>query len=454
MGSSRTLVYSTAVVLVLLSSATTDEQHDVTLDFEFMQEIQKPDLSGMQRPLGYFLDEGLPDFKPRSFSGPPVLDYPVKFPLGRPTSKNLQAICLDGDHRPRYPDSYFPKSGFGQQRRKASAVNKAESWFSTCCKRNQTWERDVVLCCATQAWELSVESFCEEDSSVKDRLYSCCSLRGSDRLNCFHNSAPNPNYEPTEILPVPPLPFTANFNFDPNTCQSRTVPKKVDITFPPGRPTADTIESLCGNQKLRPLYTVKCLPGLDYEWLAHQAKAINRIEKAFKQCCRKKQGVLNCADQKWREELNKFCLGENGKEEDFHCCKGGGGNERYNCFQNASPDPHYNMTSANEELSLPKICNTHKMIKNKFPVGFPLKSFVNQCCLPISEQDKSLCFAQKLEEISGSLCLKRKSPPAVHHCCHMPSQEAPQCISKILMDAITKATKVLRHNKKKKCPYA
>lgn len=88
-------------------------------------------------------------------------------------------------------------------------------------------------------------------------------------------------------------------------CLSRTVPKKVDITFPPGRPTADTIESLCGNQKLRPLYTVKCLPGLDYEWLAHQAKAINRIEKAFKQCCRKKQGVLNCADQKVKQETYK-----------------------------------------------------------------------------------------------------------------------------------------------------
>lgn len=81
--------------------------------------------------------------------------------------------------------------------------------------------------------------------------------------------------------------------------------QKVDINFPPGRPTADTIESLCGNQKLRPLYTVKCLPGLGYEELARQAKTINRIEKGFKQCCKKKQDVLNCADGKVKQDTYK-----------------------------------------------------------------------------------------------------------------------------------------------------
>lgn len=80
---------------------------------------------------------------------------------------------------------------------------------------------------------------------------------------------------------------------------------KTDINFPPGRPTADDIESICHNQKLRPLYTVKCLPGVGYEWLARQAKAINRMEKGFKQCCKKKQDVLKCADQKVKQETYK-----------------------------------------------------------------------------------------------------------------------------------------------------
>lgn len=172
--------------------------------------------------------------------------------------------------------------------------------------------------------------------------------------------------------------------------------KKVDINFPPGRPTADAIESLCRNQRQRPLYNVKCLPGSGYKLVARQAKTINRIEKGFKQCCKKTQGVLNCADGKvkqktcqhkyfclilsflvpshvlspfvfqWREELNKFCLGGNSEQEDFHCCStGDGANDRYSCFQNTAPDPHYNMTSATEELSLNKICVAQKTIKKK-----------------------------------------------------------------------------------------
>lgn len=84
----------------------------------------------------------------------------------------------------------------------------------------------------------------------------------------------------------------------PKKAKKPATSQKVDINFPLGRPTADAIESLCQNQRLRPLYSVKCLPGSDYDWLIRQAKTINRIEKGFKQCCKKKQGVLECADQK------------------------------------------------------------------------------------------------------------------------------------------------------------
>ncbi|XP_070692212.1 extracellular matrix protein 1 [Pempheris klunzingeri] len=513
MGSSWALVSAAAFLLVLLSSASKDEhiveQREVTFDIDkIMQEMQQPDPFMLQKevdladildPKEFPIEQAMmpspeqydtlsdryqgsrpggltpggrrPGFGPRSFGGPPFLDYRVQFPVGRPTSDNLQAICLHGDHRPRYPDSYFPDSGFGQQRRRASAVNKAESWFSMCCKGNQTWEREVMLCCATQAWELSVKSFCEEDSSVKDRLYDCCRLTGSDRLNCFHNDAPNPNYGPTEELPVPPLPLDAIFNFDPSTCQRSVMTpysiirkhkkkkekkpsaaQKPDINFPPGKPTAGVIESLCSNQKLRPLYTIKCLPGEGFEWLARQAKTINRIEKGFKHCCKKDQDVLNCADGKWREELDKFCLGEKGKKVDFHCCSVDRANDRYSCFQDSSPDPHYNTTSTTEDVSLNKICETHKIIKKKFPVGFPLKNIVTQCC-PLSEQDKTACIGQRLEEMSENWCsLRKASPPAVRQCCSGP--QSPQCISKILTDAITKATKVPRQKKKKRCPLS
>lgn len=94
--------------------------------------------------------QGRLHFHPVAYGGPAEL-YPVQFPLGRPTADNLQAICLNGDRRPRYPKSYFPSSGFGSQARRGSSVNKAEAWFNTCCKGNQTWGTEVTLCCLTRA---------------------------------------------------------------------------------------------------------------------------------------------------------------------------------------------------------------------------------------------------------------------------------------------------------------
>lgn len=72
--------------------------------------------------------------------------------------------------------------------------------------------------------------------------------------------------------------------------------------FPLGRPTPDNIEALCQNKKLRPLYSVNCLAGPQNKLLAQQAKSINRMERGFKVCCKNKQEVLNCAEQKVKWE--------------------------------------------------------------------------------------------------------------------------------------------------------
>nr|XP_040021595.1 extracellular matrix protein 1-like isoform X1 [Gasterosteus aculeatus aculeatus] len=496
MGSSAALFCCTAVVLALLSSASERDEHnleqrEVTFD-KIMQEMEQqhpmlqreitfaelfpngfPDDSLVVSPPERFErinDKGRLRFGPRSFGGPPILDYEVQFPLGRPTSDNLRAICVNGDRRPSYPESYFPASGFGQQKRKASAVNKAESWFSTCCQGNQTWGTELTLCCATQAWELYIQSFCEEASSIKDRLYHCCKLSGNDELACFQNDAPNPNYEATEELPVPPLPSTGVFPFDPSTClrtemtlqsvqgqtratemKASAAPQKVDMSFPPGRPTSDTIEALCRNQKRRPLYKTNCPMGARHEHLARQAKTINRIETGFKHCCKRKQAALDCADQKWREELDKYCVDKDGGRVDFRCCLSDVSDDRYNCFQEVSPDRHYNMTSAPEELSLHKICDIPKILSKKLPAGFPLTSFVNQCC-HLSEENKSACIQQKLAKVSEMCSSRRTSHQAVRRCCSTSSPESVQCFSKILMDAISKATNVSRQKKRKRCP--
>ncbi|XP_058504039.1 extracellular matrix protein 1-like [Solea solea] len=482
MGSLWPLFCSTVLLLVSLSSAFSDEQREVTFDLD-MQDLEGPDpmdmlqrvvepefdlsklLNGVFRPTALTPGEHKPHLNPRSNGGPPSLDYPVQFPLARPTLDNLDAICLHSDRRPRYPDSYFPASGFGQLKRKASAVNKAESWFGSCCERNQTRQRprEVTLCCVTKAWEMSVKSFCEEDSSVKNRVYHCCHIRGSNMLTCFNNNAQNPNYEATEEIPLPPLHSNARFNFNPNSCP-RTVmtPRenrgeekpppaspKTNINFPPGQPTAETIESVCHNQKLRPLYSM-CLSGSGNELLSRQAKTVNRIERGFKLCCKKKKkDVLNCAQHKWHDELNKFCSIKKGGKLDFQCCLNGDEYNQHTCFQNISPDPYYNKTI--EDVTLDKICATHKIIKKKFPVGVPLKGFVDQCC-PLSEEELGICTMQKLKEVSSSVCSSgRASSPAVRRCCRMPAQEIPQCISKLLLDAISKATKLSQKRRKKIC---
>ncbi|XP_007556201.1 extracellular matrix protein 1 isoform X1 [Poecilia formosa] len=481
MGSSWALVCAAASLLVFLSSACKDAetclQREVTISPDFPgQVLEEPDFM-MQREvdLSEFLNfddllteqrkedkpgpgRGRPSFRPRAF--PPPQSYPVQFPLGRPTPDNIQAICVYADHRPRYPDSYFPRSGFSKQRRMATAVNNAESWFSACCKGNQTWGTEGTLCCATQAWEQSVQLFCEEDSSVKDRLYECCRRRGMSRLSCFNDDAQNPNYNPSQELPVEEIGSSENFHFNLNNCpRIRMSPSsiralggekpeinaptspKIDINFPPGRPTADNIESLCGNRKRRPLYTTKCLPRSGYELLARQVKTINRLEKRFKQCCKKKKGALNCAEHRWREELNRYCS-VNGRQE---CCQT---DDHYSCFQSLSSDPLYNTTSAAEEPTLNKMCDT-QIIDNRLPVGFQLKT---QCC-PLPEQDRNSCFELNLVEMSQILCSSNKShSPVVRRCCKMTlHEEIQQCLSKNVMKAITKATKK-GQKKKKICP--
>lgn len=487
-------VCSTALALVFVGSASEDdrfiEQREVTFDIsQIMQEIQQPDSSMLQKELdlselldpkrigdsslGFVPRASRPHFGPRSYH--PLESYPVQFPLARPSSENLNAICFHGDHRPRYPKSYFPQSGYDQQKRMADAVNMAEAWFETCCKHNQTEEtdREVTLCCVTQAWKKSVNVFCRENSRVKDHQYHCCKSNENERLACFHNDAPKPNYEPTEVLPVQPLPPpSTNFHFDSSACQRTSMtpysireggrrkkerkpptPHNADINFPPAVPTEANIESMCRNQKLRPLYNIKCLAGLGYDLLARQAKTINRMEKGFKQCCKRKQNVLPCAHLSWQEEIKKFCTGAKGKKVDFHCCGPEVPHHQFECFQSISADPGYNKTAITDNLSLSNVCDSHKIITKKFPVGFSLKSLVNKCC-PQSKGERSICIPQTLKEMLEEMCLPSQTfPPAVRRCCRLSSSESPQCFNKIVMDAITKATS-FSHQKKKQCPIS
>ncbi|XP_033836343.1 extracellular matrix protein 1-like [Periophthalmus magnuspinnatus] len=397
--------------------------------------------------------------RPRGFAPvEPIEKYHVVFPLARPTSQNIRSICLHGNRRPRYPESYFPSSGFGVSKREGDAVNTLEAWFGTCCGQDQTEEK--LLCCATQAWEKSINHFCEVGFRIKTTHFHCCKRNSSERLPCFDREAPNPDYNPTEESAVEPVAPDVEFNFDPTSCPTTSMtphsirdgrrekkgkkpamPIELDLDFPLAAPTDSNIESICRNRKLRPHYNIKCLKGLDLAAL--QAKSINSLEKYFKICCRNKERILSCAQTSWKEGMKKFCVASTQKRIDFPCCEGG---VQFECFKNISTDPDYSKINT-EEPSLSKICDTHKIITKKYPVGFPLKSVVNKCC-HLLPTERSACLPQAVLELFQATCSSKKSPPSVKRCCRLSSAE---CFNKVLMDAITKATSRPR---KKICPVS
>lgn len=75
----------------------------------------------------------------------------VPFPPALPITENLAAICQEGSGRPRYPDSFFPPSGYSHDRRRGKAINRLESWFSLCCSGLVAQQPSQILCCAQQA---------------------------------------------------------------------------------------------------------------------------------------------------------------------------------------------------------------------------------------------------------------------------------------------------------------
>ncbi|KAL3983974.1 claudin [Sarotherodon galilaeus] len=142
----------------------------------------------------------------------------VPFPPARPSTHNLAAICHQGRGRPRYPPSFFPKSGSSHFRRRGHAMNRLESWFRVCCSGHLDEQSSQILCCAQQAWKKALSQFCVEEYSTMTLPYECCENTGEARWSCFDSELPNPNYTSTPGYDAPEIPEEPGFTFDPNTC--------------------------------------------------------------------------------------------------------------------------------------------------------------------------------------------------------------------------------------------
>ncbi|KAJ8354709.1 hypothetical protein SKAU_G00222760 [Synaphobranchus kaupii] len=411
--------------------------------------------------VGHFEEMDPPVFVPRSFKP----DLP--FPPARPSMHNLPAICLYGDGRPRYPLGSLPVTGFSHLRRQGDAINRVESLYSFCCQRNGTQGQELSLCCARQAWEHALNNFCKEEFSIKTRHYHCCKKQRAARWSCFDTAAPSPSYQSTSKpgSVSPKSPPDPGFTWNPNTCQRSLVPRgskvkitnelKPDISFPPGRPTSDNIGLVCTLRKLRPRYHLKCLPSNAYGWLGRQSKAINRMEKAIKQCCKGQNEVLACVDRQWQVVMDRYCREEHSvKNKPFPCCDLPEGQERYTCFSSHAPNPKYDRELGPREISpatFPHglVCDTPKLLKKKFSGTLPIKGLVSQCChLPAAQ--RTPCVVGKLDDLMESMCAgEEPMPPAVSSdCCLQTSRDDSNCLFKLLLEAIIKATSGV----KKKCP--
>ncbi|KAJ8273548.1 hypothetical protein GJAV_G00102860 [Gymnothorax javanicus] len=106
----------------------------------------------------------------------------VLFPPGRPSLANLQNICNNLALRPSYQLSTFPANFYAYLRRQATAVNSLESLYKGCCKNCGSEEAAVTLKCVQGAWESALMSFCDEEFSVKTKVYSCCETPTSPKI--------------------------------------------------------------------------------------------------------------------------------------------------------------------------------------------------------------------------------------------------------------------------------
>ncbi|XP_023656963.1 extracellular matrix protein 1 [Paramormyrops kingsleyae] len=421
--------------------------------------------------------ESEPDVFAREESSPTLTGHQsvripeLSFPPARPSLDNLPFLCSYVDSRPRYTHQSFPSSGFGSQIRQADTINRVESWYSGCCQENETQESTLTLCCALQAWESALSTFCDEEFSIKTSHYHCCLKRGYSRWHCFEKAAPNPTTLTQGTTSNKPAPQVPGFIFNRSICpsnasgslQERDKSYEVpDIEFPPGRPNSENIDAICGFQAERPLYPLKCLPSDGYGWLARQFKVINQLETGIHRCCKAERKALVCVEKKWQDAMDWFCKEEQSvnKGQD-PCCQLPEPEERYACFSRRARNPDYMIMQRplrSEEIfessGVPfRFCDTHALIVKKFPVAFPIESIVTECCHLLGYEGMT-CVGNRLDSMLDEMCTAKEALSSGLHpecCLQPPSRSAPNCLTEQLLKAIRKAVETPAY-RSRKCP--
>ncbi|XP_045059641.2 extracellular matrix protein 1 isoform X2 [Desmodus rotundus] len=208
------------------------------------------------------------------------------FPPGRPSSDNLDQICLPTRQHVVYGPWNLPQSGYSHLSRQGETLNMLETGYSRCCRCRSYIER---MDCAKLVWEDSLDGYCEQEQAIKTHLHMCCHHPASPaRDNCFAKNAPYPNYD-RDLLTI-------------------------DLS----RVTPNLMVHLCGNQRV--LTKHKQIPGL--------------IRNMTARCCElplPEQAC--CAEEEKSAYISDLCGEQSNIWRDLaFCCKLSPGDEQTNCF--------------------------------------------------------------------------------------------------------------------------
>ncbi|XP_048212922.1 extracellular matrix protein 1 [Perognathus longimembris pacificus] len=218
-----------------------------------------------------------PSPQPGLSSGPEV-----PFPPGMPTVDKLRNICYLRRFR-SVPSRLLPPDDAVHLQLRALGALEAE--LLRCCRHRGGRN----LTCARQAWEDTLDKYCEQEQAIKTHPHSCCHYPPSPaRDECFASQAPYPNYD-RDIL-----------------------------TLDLSRVTPNLMGHLCGNQRV--ISKHKHIPGL--------------IQNMTSRCC----GLpfpeqACCAEEEKLAFVDDLC----GPRRNFWndpalCCDLVPGDEQTNCF--------------------------------------------------------------------------------------------------------------------------
>ncbi|XP_054431347.1 extracellular matrix protein 1 isoform X2 [Pteronotus mesoamericanus] len=334
------------------------------------------------------------------------------FPPGRPSSDNLDNICLPTRQHVVYGPWNLPQSGYSHLSRQGEALNMLETGYARCCRCRSYVER---MDCAKIVWEDTMTRFCEAEFSVKTRAHRCCQKQGEARFSCFQEEAPQPHYKFQDCPSLQPVIFSG-----------------LELPFPPGVPTLDNIKNICHLRRFRSV--PRNLPPTDR--LHRQLRALTRLEGEFQRCCRQGNNHT-CAWRAWEESLDGYCEQEQAiKTHPHSCCRHPPSPTRDNCFTNRAPYPNYDRDLLTIDLSritpnlMDYLCGNQRVLTKHKQIPGLIRNITARCCdLPLPEQ--ACCAEEEKSAYISDLCdAQRNIWRDSAFCCRLnPGDEQASCFN-------------------------